>query len=89
MQLYYGVQATVFVIRNSEVVRYSGVSIVLYVWRLQLVHVTVSVIRPLLGVSANRESTVLCFLYGTSYVRHPRAAIDIALVCAIYSMCAI
>ena len=30
MQLYYGVQATVSVIRNSEVVRYSGVSIVLY-----------------------------------------------------------
>ena len=32
------------VFRNSKVVRYSGASIVLYIWRLQLVHATVSVI---------------------------------------------
>ena len=39
--------------------------------------------------SVTRGPPYIIFLYGTSYVRHPRAAIDIALVCAIYSMCAI
>ena len=67
MQLYYGVQATVSVIRNSEVVRYSGVSIVLYIygdcsWCMQRCPLFGRC--PLLGVSVNRESTVvLCPKY--------------------------
>ena len=42
--LYYFVQAAVSVIRNSEVVRYSGAATVLNIWRYRLVHTAVSVI---------------------------------------------
>ena len=43
--LYYFVQAAVSVIRNSEVVRYSGAATVLNIlWRYRLVHIAVSVI---------------------------------------------
>ena len=67
MQLYYGVQATVSVIRNSDVVRYSGASTV-------AIYIMYGVCsrcmqqcplfgrHPLLGVSVNRESTVLRFM---------------------------
>ena len=53
------------IIRNSEVVKYSGAAIIhvytLYIWIHHLVHTAVSVNFgrcPLLGVSVNRESTV-------------------------------
>ena len=42
--LYYFVQAAVSVIRNSEVVRYSGAALVLNMWRYRLVHIAVSII---------------------------------------------
>ena len=45
MELYYFVQAAASVIRNSEVVRYSGVATVLYIWRPQLVHCTYNSVR--------------------------------------------
>ena len=50
MEMYYFVQAAVSVIRNSEVVLYSGAATVLRIWRVQL------------GVSINRESTAHVYL---------------------------
>ena len=44
MQVYDLVQAAVSIVRNLEVVRYSGTAITLHIWRFQLVHVVVSVI---------------------------------------------
>ena len=54
-------QAAVSVIRNSEVVRYSGAATVLNIilWRYRLVQCLLFGRGPLLGVSVNRESTVL------------------------------
>ena len=45
MQLYHCMQATVSIVWKAEVVRYSGSAIALRIWRLQLVHVAVSVIE--------------------------------------------
>ena len=42
------------VIRNSVVVRYSGVAIVIYIWRRQSVHVPSSVIRYMSAIGSVR-----------------------------------
>ena len=63
MQLHRCVQATLSAIRNLEVVRYAGATIVLYniIWRIQLVYIDHCPLRlysrsPLLGVSVNGVS---------------------------------
>ena len=44
--IYHLVQAAVSVVHNLEVVRYSGAAIALHIlWRFQLMHVSVSIIR--------------------------------------------
>ena len=58
MQVYDLVQAAVSVVRNLEVVCYSGAAIALHIWRFQLVHMVVIGRGPLFRVSVNRESTV-------------------------------
>ena len=42
--IYHLVQAAVSVVRNLDVVHYSGAAIALHIWRFQLVYVVVSVI---------------------------------------------
>ena len=85
--LYYDVQATVSVIRNLEVVRYSGVSIVCIIymygdcsWCMQQCPLFGR--RPLLGVSVNRESIVYYYVY--SYRSSQHYSNVSRLVCILY-----